>query len=171
MTGALVLFLVPTLLFVITFLYETYVSFKRLFKSNYGRANYVSATWEVTHTLLIFAVVMLLMLFTQTLDKLASAIFLSTFLAATALLIRSACYTYIFYARKKKIINWVDWVFAFCHVFAVAFLVITVVEALWYVLANKPPVNEQFIPAFIPGLILVLALCAVPIIALYKTKD
>lgn len=171
MVWALILFLTPTLLFVIGFLYETYVSFKRLFKPKFSRKDYVSATWEVTHTLLVFAVVMLLMLFTQVLDELASAIFLSTFLAASALLVRSACYTYIFYGRKKKIINWVDWTFALSHLMAALFLVVTVLKALWFIYKENPPVNEQFIGPFIPGLVFVLAICIFPMIILYRTKN
>ena len=91
MIGALILFLVPLVLFVAAFLYETYLSFVRLKNPKAGRTGYVNATWEVTHTLLVFTVVMLLMLFSSSLEKLADVMFLSTFLAATALAIsRSA---------------------------------------------------------------------------------
>lgn len=171
MIWALILFLTPVLLFVLAFLYETYVSFKRLFKPKYSRSDYVSATWEVTHTLLVFAVVMLVMLFTQALTELSSAIFLSTLLASVALLVRSICYTYIFYARKTNKINWVDWLFALSHVVAAGLLVLTVLKALWFMHTENPPVNDHFIPAFIPGLIFVVAICVVPILMLYRTKN
>ncbi len=171
MIWALVLIVTPVLLFVLGFLYETYISFKRLARPKYKRDEYVSATWEVTHTLLVFAVVMLLMLFTKVLDELAASIFLSTFIAGTALMIRSACYTYIFYARKKNIINWVDWTFALSHVVAALFLVITVLKALWFIFTKNPPVNDQFIPYFIPGLLVVIGICILPMILLYKTKN
>ena len=170
MIAALVLFLVPTLLFVIGFLYETYLSFVRLKNPKAGKTGYVSATWEVTHTLLIFAVVMLLMLFSRNIDGIATAIFTSTFIAAFALVVRSICYSYIFYARKSNRTNWVDWVFALSHVVAALFLVMTVVKALWYLYQNNPPVNTQFLPYFIPGLLFVLAVCFVPIVTLYSTK-
>lgn len=170
MIAALLLFLVPTLLFVIGFLYETYLSFARLKNPKAGKTGYVNATWEVTHTLLIFAVVMLLMLFTRNIDGLASAIFTSTFIAALALIVRSTCYSYIFYARKSNKTSWVDWTFALSHVVAALFLVVTVVKALWYLYQNNPPVNTQFLPFFIPGLILVLGVCVVPMIMLYTTK-
>ncbi|MCA9323801.1 hypothetical protein KC992_01735 [Candidatus Saccharibacteria bacterium] len=170
MIAALILIVIPVLLFVLGFLYETYISFKRLFKPTYTRESYVSATWEVTHTILIFAVVMLLMLFTQVLDELASAIFLSTLLAGSAMLVRAICYLQIFYVRKKQRINWVDWVFALSHVVTALFLVVTVVKALWFLYQNNPPVNSQFIPVFIPGLIVVLGLVSIPMMVLYKTK-
>ncbi len=170
MIGALILFLVPTLLFVIAFLYETYLSFARLKDPKKGKQQYVSATWEVTHTLLIFAVVMLMMLFTKNIDGISSAIFLSTFIAAFALIVRLICYVYIFYVRKKNKITAVDWVFALSHVVAALFLVVTVVKALWYLYKNNPEVNSQFIPYFIPGLLVVIALCAVPMLTIYTTK-
>lgn len=171
MIWAILLFVTPVLLFVLAFLYETYISFKRLYKKNYKRTDYVSATWEVTHTLLVFAVVMLVMLFTQVLDELAATIFLPTFLAALTLMVRSSCYTYIFYVRKKQVIGWVDWLFAVSHVVAAGLLVVTVLKALWFIYKENPAVNEQFVPLFIPGLIFVLAVCSLPLLILYKTKN
>lgn len=172
MTSALVLFLVPTLLFVLAFLYETYLSFYRLKYPRRGRKGYVTATWEFTHTLLVFAVVMLIMMFTQSLDSLAAAIFLPTFIAAVFLGLRAVCYIYIFYVRRSTAkIDWVDKVFALTHVGAALFLVITVASALWWMYKNHPVPNSEFVPYFIPGLVLVLAICAVPIGMLYGTKD
>ena len=168
--AAVVLFLVPTLLFVIAFLYETYLSFMRLKNPKIGKTGYVSATWEVTHTLLVFAVVMLLMMFTHNIDGISEAIFVTTFAAAVALGIRAICYVYIFYVRKKNKTDFVDWTFALSHIVAAVFLVLTVVEALWYLYKNNPHANTQFLPYFIPGLVIVLAVCAVPMLMLYSTK-
>lgn len=170
MISALVLFLVPTLLFVVGFLYETFLSFKRLQKPKAGKNGYVNATWEVTHTLLVFAVVMLLMMFTKSLDGLASVMFLSTFIALFALAVRAACYMYIFYVRSGQKTSWIDWTFALSHVVAAGALVVTVVRALWFLYENNPPANTQFLPFFIPGLVVVLAVCAMPILTLYTTK-
>ncbi len=166
------LFLLPLIIFVLAFLYETLLSFLRLKRKKAGKQGYVSATWEVTHTLLIFTVVVLLMMFSNSIDEIADAIFLSTFIAALALCVRAISYIYIFYVRDAKAkTNWVDWTFALSHVVAALFLVITVIEALWYLIKNRPEANEQFLPLYLPGLFLVLALCAVPIFVLYKTKD
>lgn len=170
MLVAYLLFITPVVLFVLAFLYETYISFKRLFNPKVGRSGYLSATWEVTHTLLVFAVVMLVMLFTSSIDQLASAIFTSTFIAAAALSVRAIAYTYIFYVRQKRVTSAVDWLFAVSHVVAAVFLVITVVKALWFIYSKHPEVNDQFYVAYFPGLALVLAICAWPIIELYTTK-
>ena len=172
MTAALILFLVPTLLFVLAFLYETYLSFYRLKYPRRGRNGYVNATWEFTHTLLVFAVVMLLMMFTTAIDSLATALFWPAFIAAIFIGLRAVCYIYIFYVRRSTSkIDWVDKVFAFTHVGAAVFLVLTVANALWWLYQNHPTPNSEFLPFFIPGLVLVLAVCAVPLGMLYGTRD
>lgn len=166
-----VIYLVPVLLFVTAFLYETWLSFARLKDPKKGRATYLSATWEVTHTLLVFAVVMLLMTFTKSLTELASSLFWVTFIAAVFIGLRAVAYLYIFYVRKnQKTVNAIDWFFAFTHVGAALFLVATVVQSLIFIWTKDPVANTQFFPAFIPGLVLVLALCAVPLATIYRTK-
>ncbi len=170
MAWAYVLIYVPIALFVLAFLYETYLSFVRLQHPKQGREGYLSATWEVTHTLLVFGVVMMLMLFTKSIDELADVIFLSTFWAAVFLGLRGALYIYIFYVRRVPTINWMDWVFAFTHVAAAGLLVVTVVRATWFIIAEQPEANLQFIPVFLPGLALILAVTALPMYVLYKSK-
>lgn len=167
---AYVLIYVPIFLFLLAFLYETYLSFVRLRSSKAGRAGYVDATWEVSHTLLVFGVIMLLMLHTQNIDALSSAIFTVTFWAAAVLGIRGAAYIYIFYIRKAKTTSWVDWVFALSHVAAALLLVTVVAQATLFIVSEQPAVNTQFIPAFIPGLVLALALTALPLAKLYFGK-
>lgn len=170
MIAALILFLVPTLLFVVGFLYETFLSFLRLKNPKAGKSGYLNATWEVTHTLLVFGVVMLIMMFTKSLDDLAAQIFTTTFWAALVLAIRAVLYTYIFYVRKKPNTSWIDWTFAFSHIAAALLLVATVVKALIYLIGERPEANTQFIPYFIPGLVVVLAVCFMPLVTLYTTK-
>lgn len=167
MGWAYVLIYTPIVLFVVAFLYETLLSFLRLRKGKGRSSGYVDATWEVTHTLLVFAIVMILMLFTKDIDRIADLIFLPTFLAATALAVRGACYLQIFYIRQKQRINWVDWVFALSHVVAAGLLVVVVGQVTWFLFTQHPTENSQFIPAFLPGLLLVLALCVVPLVTLY----
>ena len=166
-----ILFFVPLLLFVSGFLYETYLSLRRLKDPKAGRKGYVDATWEVTHTLLIFTVVILVMMFTKDIDRIAEAIFTTTFLAAVALVIRAITYIQIFYVRSKPKTNWIDVTFALSHIFAALLLVATVMKAVWFMFSEKPEANLQFLPYFIPGLILVLAVCAVPMIMLYTGKN
>lgn len=170
MLAVYLLIYTPIILFVLAFLYETYLSFARLFRPRSRGSGYVAATWEVTNTLLVFGVVMLLMLFTRSIDIIAGAIFLPTMLAGVCLIARAACYIYIFYVKSSRTIGLVDWLFALLHVAAALSLVVTVILAT-VVLATKHPIaNTQFVAPFIPGLIFVLGLCAVPVLRLYKNK-
>lgn len=171
MIAVYALFFIPLIIFVLAFLYETFLSFRRLQNIKVGKQGYVHATWEVTHTLLVFALVVLIMMFTKSIDALSSTIFVTTFLAAVALIIRSICYTYIFYVRKSQKTSWVDWLFAVSHVAAALFLVITVIKIVWFLVKQSPEANLQFVPMFIPGLILVLVICALPMFYLYSTKE
>lgn len=171
MTQAVLLFLIPTVLFVVAFLYETFLSFRRLGNQRTGKSGYLAATWEVTHTLLVAAVVMLIMMFTADLEGLSSAIFTATFLAAVALGVRAVLYVYIFYVRTSKKTSWIDWTFAFTHIAATVLLVIVVIQAMWYLYNEKPTPNSEFLPYFIPGMLVVLMVCIVPIAMLYKTRD
>jgi cytochrome bd-type quinol oxidase subunit 2 len=170
MISVYLLIYIPILLFVLAFVYETWLSAIRLFKPKATNFNYVDATWEVTNTLLVFGVVMLLMLFTKHIDMIAKEIFLSTLLAGFALLIRAVCYIYIFYVKPSNKIGPIDWLFALTHVAAAGLLVITVIKATLFLITEKPDANTQFLPFFWPGLIFVLALCAVPLLKLYATK-
>lgn len=168
---AYVLIYLPIVLFVIGFLYETFLSFVRLGSRKAGRAGYIDTTWEVTHTLLVFGLVMLLMLHTKALDSLAETIFTAAFWAAVALGLRGAAYIYIFYIRNPNArTSWIDWSFALTHILAAGLLVTVVAQASWFLMTQNPPVNTQFIPAFLPGLVLVLAVTALPLIRLYLGK-
>lgn len=168
MIATYLLIYIPILLFVLAFLYETFLSFARLFKKT--SLSYTDATWEVTNTLLVFGVVMLIMLFTQDIDRLASAIFLTTLSAGVALLARGALYVYVFYIKTSNKIGLLDWLFALSHVVAALLLVATVVIATIFLITQQPAANLEFIPYFIPGLVLVLGVCAVPLVRLYFSR-
>lgn len=170
MIGAYLLIYIPILLFVVAFLYETFLSLARLRGPYSTKHGYVDATWEVTNTLLVFGVVMLLMLFTRSIDVIASAIFTSTLIAGTALLVRSACYLYIFYVKTSRKVGLVDWLFASSHLVAALALVVTVIEATIVLFTKHPIANLNFIPYFLPGLVFVLALCAIPLAKLYNSR-
>lgn len=162
---------VPILLFVVAFLYETWLSIVRLINPRRQTYGYLDATWEVTNTLLIFGVVMLLMLFTKYIDQIAAEIFMSTLLAGLFLLVRAACYLYIFYAAGPRKVGVIDYVFSVSHLLAALALVVTVLKSSLFLITNHPQANQQFVPYFIPGLIVVLAVTAIPIVRLYTTKS
>lgn len=167
------LFIIPLVFYVVAFLYETYLSLVRLGASKQkNNSNYVSATWEITHTLLVFSLVMLLMLHTNEINELASMLFVPAFLAGFALTMRAFFYVYVFYVREPaKRVGIGDWLFAASHVLAVIGLVATAFQALKFISVDGRMVNDQFLPIFVPGLVLIMALCAGPIFVVYKNKD
>lgn len=171
MEGALILFLVPVGLYVLAFLYETYLSFERLFRHNSAGRGYVAATWEITHTLLVFAVVMLLMMYSQVIDALSATIFSAAFLALAALTIRACVYLYVFFVKKITRIGVPDVIFALSHVVAAGLLLLTVYQAVNFIVTIHPPANSQFLPYFIPGLLLVVAVTVLPIVWLYIVEQ
>lgn len=160
---------IPILLFVAGFLYETYLSFRRMGNVKKGQGTYVDVTWEITHTLLVFGVVMMVMLFTKHIDRIAELILVPTFLAMLALFIRGACYMAIFYMQTARI-KWLDWVFALSHVVAALLLVVVVLIFSTFLIVERPSANLQFIPAFLTGLVGILAITIVPIVVLYRYR-
>ena len=58
---------------------------------------------------------MLLMLFTKSIDRIASVIFVSTMAAGALLIVRAACYMYLFYIKQNHRIGLIDWLFATVH--------------------------------------------------------
>lgn len=167
MLGVYLLIYIPILLFVLAFLYETLLSVLRLVGYS-ERRGYVDSTWEITHTTLVFGVVMMLMLFTKNIDTIASVLFWPAFLAITFLMIRGATYIQIFYIRKNvKRRNWVDWTFMLSHLGAALTLVWAVIAFTLLLLGDTMQANTQFVPAFTTGLIVIVAIITGPIMYLY----
>jgi cytochrome bd-type quinol oxidase subunit 2 len=168
--SGLILFLIPVFFYVILFIYETYLAYRKAVRKDHKR-NYVEVTWEMTHTLLIIGLILLFNYYSRSLSSLATAIFAPAFLAGLFIFIRGTLYTYIFYVSKKAYSKFIDWLFFIVHVLALVFLAITVVKVIKFVIANHPVSNNNFLPYFIPGEILTLALILGPMIYLYRIKD
>lgn len=164
--------LVPLVLYLIAIIYETFYSFKRLTHVKIG-GDYLSATWEITHTLLILAVVYFITMFSLSLRLVASAVFISLFVVIFTFIIRGILYMYIFYIRtplQQKKRNWVDWLFALTNVVIIAALGVMIIEAVSSLWGKQIITNSDFIIWMLPGLVLVLAFCSIPVYQLYKTK-
>ena len=65
-------------------------------------------------------------------------------LAAVFLVIRGACYLYIFYVKDGSTIGPIDWLFAATHVITALSLVATVLAATFVLLTKHPIANQQF---------------------------
>ncbi len=168
------LILVPLLFYVAVFGFETLLSVKRVFGSSFDRGTaFVHATWEVTHTILVYAVVMFMISHADLLPAIATTIFLPVVILMVALISRGTLYLYLFYGdvQLSRIGKMWHGLFALTHI-------INLGTALWLTVAVAYEIiTRHFIPstddiglvAF--GLIPVGLLCAVPLFTLYRTKD
>jgi hypothetical protein len=93
------------------------------------------------------------------------------FLAGSFLVARGILYTYIFYVKQNNKNKISDWLFFLSHVGSLVFLALVVSKSILFVVNNHPESNSMFLPYFIPGEILTLALILGPMYVLYKIKD
>ncbi len=169
MITALLFVLIPILCYLPLFLYETYVSYRRIGKRGKA-AEYVHVSWEFTHTLLILGVNNFIWLFSSIVPAVGAAIFEGLMLAAALFIVRGALYLLIYVSVKKSTIHWYDYGFFMTHVLIVLGLLYIVVRAAIVMLTHDVSVNTQFIPIVAPGLLVVVLLCTVPIWQIYSMR-
>jgi len=166
--------LIPLIAYLPLFLYETYASFKRLDITKRRKSDYLSATWEVTHTLLILAVTNFIWLFSDVIKAVGAAVYWGLIIVGAAFIVRAILYLYIFYIQdqtvRKKRASIFDYLFAASHLVILGGLIYTLTNA-WATLSTETfTVNTEFIPYMWPGLILMIGICAIPIASIYRTK-
>jgi len=166
--------LLPLAAYIPLFSYETVASFRRLNISKRRQSDYVSATWEVTHTLLIIGVSNFIWLFSDVIKEVGAAVYWGLIIVGAAFIARAILYLYIFYIQdqklRKKRDTVFDYLFAFSHVVILGGLMYTVINT-WAVLATENfTINSEFIPYMWPGLILMIIVCALPMFSIYRTK-
>jgi len=166
--------LVPLLAYLPLFIYETYSSFKRLDLTKRRKSDYLSATWEITHTLLILAVTNFIWLFSDVIKEVGAAVYWGLIIVGAAFIVRAILYLYIFYIQDQKVRRKrdtiFDYLFAVSHVVILGGLIYTLNNA-WATLATESfSINTEFIPYMWPGLVLMIGICAIPMFSLYRTK-
>lgn len=170
MYSGLILFLIPIFIYVVLFSYETILSLKKALIRN-SKRNYVEITWEMTHTLLIIGLILYFVFYSDSLYAISEYIFPAAFIAGSFLVMRGILYTYIFYVSKDLHNRIVDWLFFLSHLGALASLGLVATRMILFVVRNHPSSNSNFLPYFIPGEILTLALILGPMYFLYRIKD
>jgi hypothetical protein len=163
--------LTPLVLFLASYIVETYVSIKRLTQPAAGRS-YLPATWEITHTFLVVSVALFVGFFSQNLTEIAYVTFYPLFLTAVFVGVRTLAYMYLFIIRDPavKARSWVDIIFAGSHLGVICGLVYLLVALIPKLLSIQLAANTSFIPWMIPGAFLILAACALPIVSLYRKR-
>lgn len=170
----LVYFLIifPLLWYLLAFGYETGLAFSRL---GGGRLNrgvaFVSGTWEVTHTMLVYAFTVFAISFASLLPQAASKLFLPISFFMCALMIRGSLYLYLFYSDKKVALGgfW-RLVFAVAHL--ASWLAVAVGSYRMVNLIHKtnftPSTNALGEIAI--GFVLAVVICAVPLLQIYRRQ-
>ncbi|MEP7205235.1 MAG: hypothetical protein ABI716_03525 [Candidatus Saccharibacteria bacterium] len=167
------LILAPLLFYVSVFGFETFLSVKRVFSGSFDQGTaFVHATWEITHTILIYAVVMFMVSHAELLPIIATTIFLPVVILMIALISRGTLYLYLFYGEVHVSSIGRLWhgLFSLTHL-------INLAAALWLTIAvSYEIITRHFIPStddiglVASGLIPVALLCAVPLYHLYRTN-
>jgi len=168
------LILIPLLFYVVVFGFETIASIKRVLNGSFNRETaFVHATWEVTHTILVYAVVMFIISHADLLPLIATTIFLPVVILMMALILRGTLYIYLYYGNTK-----ISKISKIWHSLFALTYVVNLSAALWLTIAvTYEIITRHFTPstdnvgliAF--GLVPVAIFCAVPLLILYRTKD
>ncbi len=163
--------ILPILIYVVMFLIEIIVSFRRIGKPLNTGGEYLHATWEITHTFLILGITYFIWLYSSAIVDVSRKVFNPLIIFGAVFIIRAILYLYLFYIKKPSRPNLlIDWTFAICHAIMlicaiwVAVLVINVMQNSNY------KVNESLLPLFYPGLILTIPIISIPLYFLYRTK-
>ncbi len=168
MSIALFFVLFPLVLYVPLLLIEMNLS---LLSVSRGRSfsEYLHATWETTHTLLILSVVAFVWLFNDAVPVVAPVVALPLLLAALCFVLRAAAYIIVYYEWGAPALR------RFAGQFFVASHLVLVAGLLWviYGVATTVPwstvvIQSSLIIYLWPGALATLFIVAFPVVQLYK---
>lgn len=166
------LILIPLFFYVAVFSYETYLSIKRISNKKLKRGEaFVSATWEVTHTILVYAFVIFFVSHADLLPAIATTIFLPVIILMIALIARGTLYLYLFYGNTKisKIGKLWHGLFAITHLVNLAAALWLTIAVAYEIITRHFIASTENIGLIALGLIPIGLLCAVPLYTLYRT--
>ena len=169
--SALWFVIVPLLFYIPMFMFELYISFRRIGKPLDKGGEYLHVTWEVTHTFLILSLNYFMWLYSSAIVDVAKAVFAPLLIFGAIFIGRAILYLYLFYLKKSTKPNLLaDWLFAVCHaVMIICISYVTFITAQ-SVLHGEYQSNQILLPLLYPGLFLMIPLVSVPLYFLYKTS-
>jgi len=172
MVALLYLFiLTPLIVYVITFIYETYLAIMRVKTGKLDRGQaFVMSTWEISHTIFVYAVTVFIVSHADLLPIIAPQLLLPSSIFIVALIIRGTMYLSLFYAdssSNKKHRLW--------HALFALTYITGLLSAVWLIMiATVSIITQGFVPntdaliytaaGFIPALLI----CGIPIFVLYR---
>ncbi len=167
------LILIPALAWVATFGRETWLALKRSETGDYSAGvAHVHASWEITHTLLVFSFTVFLISHADALVFLDTALFMPVCVFMISLITRGCLYLYLFYAETiPRPALWHS-LFAITHIVSLVAiltgLIVVTANLLTYSFFSP---NTENLPIVTVGFVLTFAVCAVPIWAAYHQKN
>ncbi|HEX4662414.1 MAG TPA: hypothetical protein VH144_02265 [Candidatus Saccharimonadales bacterium] len=170
-TLAYLVVLIPLLAYLLAFSYETILSLLRLSKTYQRRhkyQGYAHATWEITHTLLVFSFTSFFVLFSPLVVELADRAYLPLFATGILFAIRGLLYLYLFYVATddKPHPVW-DALFALSHLALLGALIWSIATVARLVIDVPVTPLTDLVPIVAPPVILVLIISFIPLIRMY----
>lgn len=163
--------LIPIILYVLGFGYETILSIQRAGSKELKKGEaFAHATWEITHTSLIYAFVVFMITHASLLPLIATQTILPLSIFMIALMLRGVLYLYLFYGdiAVTKINRLWHILFAFTHVASLgAILWAATTVAVEIMQRHFIPDNDGVIASaivFVP----VILICIIPIYWAYR---
>lgn len=162
---------IPILAYIPMFLVEAYISLRRIGKPLDKGGEYLHATWESTHTLLILGINYFMWLYSSAIVDVANSVFIPLISFGAAFIIRAILYLYLFYIKKPtKPYLLVDWIFAICHMVMLICITWIAIATIDILRNSNYKSNDILLPLLYPGLALTIPLISAPIYFLYKTR-
>lgn len=163
--------IIPLIIYIPMFLVEVFIAFRRIGKPLDKGGEYLHATWEVTHTLLILSLNYFMWLYSSAVVDVAQVVFVPLIIFGGVFIVRAILYTYLFYIKSiKKPSLFMDWLFAICHIVMLVSIVLVTIGAASILFAGNYEPNHILLPLLYPGLFLMIPLIALPIYFLYSTR-
>ena len=165
------LILLPVAAWLTAFGYETWLALGRSETGNFKKGDaYVHASWEITHTLLVYAFTVFLISHADSLSLLDTALFLPVCVFMIALILRGCLYLYLFYGENIKWPQLCYNLFAITHVVSIVAILSGAVNVAFIIMTFSIQPSTDHLPIVTVGFVLTAAVCAVPIWAAYHQK-
>ncbi len=166
------LILIPVVCWLTAFGYETWIALGRADSADYSLGvPYVHASWEITHTLLVYAFTIFIISHADALPLLDRTLFLPVCVFMVSLIVRGCLYLYLFYGDIKhpKMI-WHN-LFAISHIIMLVAIILGALGTFFTLRLYSFSPNTDNLVIVAIGFVLTSALCFLPIYTAYQHKD
>lgn len=166
------LILLPVIGWVAAFGYETWLALGRSESGDFHKGEaYMHASWEITHTLLVYAFTVFLISHADALSVLDRTLFLPVSAFMITLMVRGCLYMYLFYGEHIKHQQLWHNVFAITYVVSMVTIIAGAVGVLLTLVTFRVTPNTDHLPLITAGFFLTSFVCVLPIWSAYHQHD